>query len=236
MKLLKLFLRSSLPFDVRCLGLYYWIGFERRGFRFDHMYEGLTRHKPREAERDADGRWKIVWELPGAVAERRTVWLDEPRGFTVVRSETRYEDRSAQKTGGPLVWQEPTQASDVTWEVNNGVWVPKTFKIQTRRRGALLSCDLSFEWESVNQPVPDNLFTVDGLNIKDRRLVIDYRTGQRIIARVLNDSPGHRTYFHTKEPSPRLLWIILANAAVALALLLGFGYYFRRRSAKKSSS
>jgi hypothetical protein len=220
------------PFDVRALGLYYWAAFHEN-VPFEQIHDILSKHKPREIERDPEGRWRIVWEFTRPARSQDTVWIDEVRGFTVVRSETRFPLSNVD----PVVWGEPTFTNVVTWALEDEIWVPKTFKIENRVERAVRSYDLAFEWESVNKPVPDRWFSVDGLDISERTEVYDMTTGQRILREILNDSPKFATFYPGPAKQPRLLWIVMFNAALtAIAITVFCVWRVRRQSRKPPAS
>jgi hypothetical protein len=212
---------DSKPFDVRALGLYYWGGFEG-ALSFEEEYNAAAKNKPREIERDPEGRWKIVWESIQPARSLSTIWVDEARGFTIVRMEARFP----RKNVNPVAWDEPMFTNEVTWVSQGDVWVPRTFKITDRDENRLRSYDLALEWESVNQPVPEKYFTIEGLDDQTRRAVWDMKTGTPILVNVLND-PNYPGFFRSKWKMPRLLWVVLGN--VGLLAVLAVALYLRWR-------
>jgi hypothetical protein len=158
---------QGLPFDVRALGLYLWYDFLHYK-RFEQIHDTISKSTPLRIERDADSRCKITWDFGGSMLV--TAWIDEKKGFTVLRSETRL-------TKGRSASVQPDFKTEVTWELREDVFVPKTLKHQNQRGQILLSYDLVFEWESVNQPLDDRHFKLDGLGIKERTPVKNTITG-----------------------------------------------------------
>jgi hypothetical protein len=222
------------PFDVRTLGLLYWTDFDKY-VRFDDFFLSLSHQKPREVNRQSDGRWKIVWEMFGT---QRTLWVDESSGFAPIRSETRF----LSKKGNSKAWAEPRYISEVTWVKHSDVWVPKTFRLENHPSPeSPLSYDLSFEWESVNSKIPDAYFKKEGLEIQDRTVVMDLTTGRPVITDVLNDNHDYASY-HSSVSSQnsvlsrrsKIYRLVLANVAGVSILILVYVMYVRRRAAKRA--
>jgi hypothetical protein len=157
--------------------------FERYG-PFEAVWQPWSEHKPREIARNSQGAWKIVWERTSPVPVEDTMWVDEAKGFTI----TRREMRDGQGVPASAAPRDPAEVCEVNWKFEDGVWVPATLKLQTGSAPRLRIYDLSFEWKSINRPIPDRPFTMDGLDITDRKTVIDRTSGQPVVRGVLNDS------------------------------------------------
>jgi hypothetical protein len=216
---------QGVPFDVRALGLYDWLGFVR-GYSFDTVYSHLLAWEPESIERDPSGLWSIRWEFNGRGQGEQRIWIDESKGFTVTRNEIRYGKVSSRS-------RTPDMVSQVTWEMVGDTWIPKTLSIHRNRHPRLLAYDLDFNWNLVNEPVRDDVFTRNGMAIAERTRVVDMTSGHEVLEEVLNDTPDHSTYFRT-EPvrRPAFYWILGLNVIVLTIILLV--YLTRTRKATKS--
>jgi hypothetical protein len=220
----------GLPFDVRALGLCYWRGFETYD-KFEDLVDRATKMTPREVRREPDGKWRITLERRKPVLMQDVLWIDESRGFTIARSETRVGN----SVDNSILWDD-AYVSEVSWTDRKGIWVPKTLKLQETGDIVARSYALSFEWESVNDPVSDELFTKEGLAGKDRNMIIDMTTGKRVVTSVLNDKPQYRTFYdpklHVMPENTSSRWILtIGSVVVSVALTVAVILIARRRRA-----
>ena len=187
------------PFDVRAVGVYYWPNF-RSGTPLEQILEGFMTTTPVETTETSDGIYCLVWEFNDR--QRRTLWVDGNRGFTPAKM-------VIQDKGTPIGedWDaNPVLANEVSWKEVDGVWVPDTFKIQKRTvrversaQGELrtagensMSYMLAFEWKSVNQPLPEELFSYREHELEDGSYVVDYRSGEPVVVELIGAEPTHR--------------------------------------------
>ena len=162
-------------FDVRIVGLAVLQSYQTlKSFpELYKIYDELGGIAVVEVENETKGIYRMSFEK-GDI--KKVVWIDEKRGFSPIRLEM----------GPPN--QEPNVTSEGTWIEMEGVWVPKTFRIQQKYPGRLTSYALSFEWEAINKPIPDKWFTVEGLEADQARLLWDYRIkGKPIVVGRLNE-------------------------------------------------
>lgn len=158
-------------FDVRCLGLL-TVGDLSSYQSFGDSWKMLKDLEPAGIGQEPDGKWKIVWDsMIAGTRVQRILWIDGSRGFTVSRSETRHPIGEA----GSTLPDVANYQSEVAWELREGVWVPIKFKIFRGAGHATTSFDLSFQWESINRPVPELLFTKDDFATEPRTFLIDNR-------------------------------------------------------------
>jgi len=149
--------------DVRSLGFAVHVSLSER---FEDCLQSQLDTPLDEAVLGEDGVYQLKW-IWGNVAEF-TLAIDGKNGFTPIRM------RQCDAPDRP-----PRTSSETTWVQIGDVWVPKTFRIEVRDvKGNSIrsSCMLSFEWESVNEPVPDRCFTWEGLDLPRGTIVFDYRT------------------------------------------------------------
>jgi hypothetical protein len=159
------------PFDVRSLGLTLGDDF-KASIPFSTCYEIWDKSGGVEAFPEPNGIFRIRLEHTGrrSTDVPQTLWVDESQGFSPVR------------LSYSLPPTEPGQAEQfmsdcrMRWKEESGVWIPASFRIERRARGRLIEFyTLSFEWISVNKPIPPDLFTAEGLGVPGGTPVIDYR-------------------------------------------------------------
>ncbi len=187
------------PFDIRSVGVYYWPDF-RKGTPLEEILEGFMSTTPVEATETPDGIYCLVWEFNDR--QRRTLWIDGKRGFAPTKM-------IVQDKGTPIGedWGiNPVLANEASWKELDGVWVPDTFRIQKRtvrvERSAQgesraagensMSYMLAFEWKSVNQPLPEELFSYREHELEDGSYVVDYRSGEPVVVELIGAEPTHR--------------------------------------------
>lgn len=149
------------PFDIRAVGLLYWPSFRHNG-QYDEVLDVFMSQTPAEATEQRAGQYLLTWVID--YRQKRTLWVDTDRGFTPTKM-------TIQTTSTPMSpnWDANlSTVNEVSWQEVDGVWVPATFMIGLRYRSGgecSTSYHLIFDWKSVNQPLPENLF-----DYKERQL------------------------------------------------------------------
>ncbi len=94
--------------------------------------------------------------------------------------------------------------------------------------------ELAFEWESVNKPIPDELFQKEGLGLPGETFVIDHRLGRGIVIGRLDGKP---TAFSNEPPlsaNRSRTWI--GSAIIGLLLTIGLaGWIILKPNSGRSS-
>ncbi len=216
-------------FDVRTLGLLIWGNLVDRGTSWKDTCE-LYPELPLEAVQERKGLYRFRWVENASIPLRKTLWVDEAQGFSPVRLHT--QEGQTSKDG--IKWSEPDITSEVESVCIGGVWVPHTFRIETRESAPWFrSYQWTFAWESVNEPVAESLFTVEGMDLPKGTPVIDYRLGEPILKGRIGEEPSSTA---GQTPLPGFLrryglWlVVLGGVAVACILV-----YWRVRSPKPTS-
>ncbi|HEX7375758.1 MAG TPA: hypothetical protein VF278_01535 [Pirellulales bacterium] len=201
---------QALPFDVRQLGLITTIH-SSQPHSFDELWRSWSERPIQQVAREADGIVRLTWGDRGDDAEWRVRrWIDTAHGYTIIRSE--HEERAIQAAGA-AEWPAPHLIAEVSWVQVSAVWVPTAFVLHRQSR----TDELSFDWESVNEDIPNGLFTAKGLGVDPWTLVTDVRLGKPIIVGHVEEPP-------LPPPSPskgRAAWfypVIVVNVVV-LALI-----------------
>lgn len=141
------------PFDVRNLGFFTC---RSRYFRF--TYDDFRVFMLNEAKVIETNEDNVLTEVQFAHAELKEsnadnypvfrVWLDKERSYTTTRIDV-----------GDY------QTSEISWEEMNGVYVPVSFRqrYDSKSSGMKINADWALTWESVNEPIPQELFTYESL-------------------------------------------------------------------------
>jgi hypothetical protein len=159
------------PVDVRSFGLSLWDDF-RAGTPFTACYEAWDKDSLIGVFPEANGIYRLRLERSGrrSAYVPHTIWIDEHLGFSPVRLS--YIIPPAE----PGLPDQLLSECQVRWKNEAGVWVPASLHFERRVRGHLNDfCALTFEWISVNRPIPSELFTADGLDVPVGTRVVDYR-------------------------------------------------------------
>lgn len=200
------------PFDVRALGLAYWMDFVK-GYQFEELVESYKAETPVEIVRIPEAVFRATWIRGGT---RTVVWIDSEQGVSPIRLEVS-ERLPAATEDGSGNWSQPKLVSDVTWQAINGVWVPRTFSIEELHLAPrVMKYELTFDWESVNQDIPDEVFSEEGLELPERTVTVDDRLGEPVVTGLLAapQAPG-------VEPGHTFQWwlLVILNLAAGGAVV-----------------
>jgi len=164
--------RPATPFDVRSLGLAFSLDVH---VSFPKQTRALSEDEVVEVAEEAQGICRVLWETdqPGTFV---TAWFDQQQGHSPIRVEVRVGDL-ADLPAAPL------QRAKTTWTNISDVWVPRTFLSQYFDiDGELRSkVEVAFQWESVNEPVPEKLFTAAGMGLPPETRLVSYETGKPVV-------------------------------------------------------
>lgn len=212
-------------FDVRSVGLLGVFSFGNR-VSVDEICDIRSRLKVRDVTQHS-GVQRILYE---AVESKVLIALsiDESEGFTPIRTEIR--DLAEVGSNPTFEQAEVVEDDSVTWKLIDGVQVPESMQLVagTDRR------ELAFEWESVNKPIPDELFQKEGLGLPGETFVIDHRLGRGIVIGRLDGKP---TAFSNEPPlsaNRSRTWI--GSAIIGLLLTIGLaGWIILKPNSGRSS-
>jgi hypothetical protein len=149
------------PFDIRIISQIrsqprWW-----KPFPFDQYEKTMpSRFSEYECEGNGIHRFSVDSIAPPGemrMSSRRSFWVDEECGYAVIKA--RQEYIPLETTDEP--WKIRNQ-SQTTWDEIDGVWVPVSHafdeKVNVNPGKPCLSVKMSFDWESVNEPVPEGYF------------------------------------------------------------------------------
>lgn len=224
------------PIDVRSLGLGLWVSVHSSA-SLDAVLEVIQKRKLVSVDKQADGIWRVVQQIrhPDGNISRFSFWFDETRGFSPVRMEVRFAGELAK------VFPDPTEEVSVTWTQINNVWLPETVDLLQRspslKHQRVSSYRLRFDWKTVNEPLPSDLFTVSGLSelVPDGTEVYDHRLGKPVLVRVIEHKKQPQWAMppedSTKTEDNRYFLVVLLN--LILIALVGAAWFFTRVRAQR---
>ncbi len=211
---------SVKEWDMTALGLMDWPTFER-GLKRDEILDAAgSQLQCHSVDVDASGISRLKVRSDWTEYE---MWIDEKQGMTPIRI-SRKDLRDSLKE---------TSRSDVSWKLQNGVWVPESFRIEDfLELGSTQSYVMTIEWKSVNEPLDSKLFSPEGIT-DDKAFMTDMRLGPGVLERV---KPKPLPVIVPKpvklKPPSRLGWIVLGHL-VACGLFAW--WYYRRKSRRQSA-
>jgi len=163
--------QPATPFDVRCLGLVFDLD---TNVNYLEQCRSISEAKVVEITQEAKGICRILWEMdqPGTFV---SAWFDQQQGYSPIRVEVRVGNLADLPST-------PLQRAETTWTNISGVWVPGAFLSEFfTLNGELESkTELGFEWESVNERVPEKLFTAAGMGLPSETRLVSYELGRRV--------------------------------------------------------
>ena len=213
-------------FDTRLIGVY---GFPRIGYptvesEFQHTVERFVspeRLSMLTAFEILDGGiCRLEWLL-GKGRVRHVDWVNETNGPLLIRCET-YINKGAKADQWPKT---PTETTEITWKEINSIWVPETVRFQTAQE-PVRDLSLKFDWTQVNEPVSEDLFKPQQLNLSGETRITDVRLGTPIQEGTIGN-PNYRPPQPPQAP-PTPAWQI---AGMILIVIVGVvaAYQMSRR-------
>ena len=106
-------------------------------------------------------------------------WIDTTRDYVPLR----YEVRIVNLLGGSTV----RQRTETSWEKVNDTWIPtrSVCRMGIHRDTAEIFEDMRFDWKSVNEKIPETLFSEESLKLPKNTYIVDTRSGKPILEKVL---------------------------------------------------
>ena len=216
------------PIDIRTVGIASWISYERR-----------------ESPEEMKHTQRKVWAVPPVLVEdeeehvllRYDYGIGEPLGGRF--------DLKLQKAAGYLPMSVKHYRRDqddqtlkwsgesiVDWRREADCWVPVRWELSS---DFPVKYELLFQWESVNQGVPDRMFELEGLELPADTLVLNKLQGDVVYEGRLNENREAKTLQDVRPEGDRPVdgnlkfkWVVLwINLLLLGALLLA--WVIRRR-------
>jgi hypothetical protein len=100
---------------------------------------------------------------------RINIVLDASKGYVPIEYQMQYGSRENDRD----VWQDPWITEQLQWKSVNDHWVPVSIAIQTLNDDPIVREQLTIDWQSVNEPIPDRYFTEEDLDIAEGTVTFD---------------------------------------------------------------
>ena len=215
---------ESKPFDLRLIGLA-TEGEVRSRMSNDELWAFLDANKPVRALRESGTVSRIVFEYPmagGKLTGRRTLWVSSAKGFLPERMECQYLLKKSDQ------WV-VAATSAVDWQEVSGVWVPA--KAVLADLSASSRTELSFTWESVNQPIDSSAFEVAGIGAPHGTSVWDVTLAEPILDSVVGQLEDAKP-LAASYPWSRIVFLVANGVALAILFAALAWHRWRTREVK----
>jgi hypothetical protein len=221
------------PFDIRIVGICNVMGY-LKNTQMPKIVDGYTKSASNGKVSRVDGTTvRLEWKDEFL---RTIIDFDEKMGYLP----TRYEERWLRHPPGES--NDPIETSTVRWTRVNGIWVPvHLLQVSGTKPGPVDSYDLTFEWESVNKPVPAELFMTRGMGLPDGTLIAadagEPKGGPMAsLGKVGDLEPDPRLVdLEADAATPTPWWVWTLVGLLAASLIGGGGYLvYRRRTNPRS--
>ena len=171
---------AAQPFDPRIFGIAGIVSVQKN-VTVESIIDNLSQNLVSAVVHESDDVFLVSYHMDnGNVILRR--WFDSSKGFAPIRSEVILKEE--EKPARMLERTSVTYQKVGEYLVYKSVFV--AYEPDTEREESI---SYDFEWESVNEPVSEALFTEDGLKVTGLVDVVDLRLGRPVVVRTLNQRP-----------------------------------------------
>jgi hypothetical protein len=206
-------------FDPRLVGLVNFVEVDRRE-RFNSVMSHI-KSAASKATVTADNQLaRLVWRADGEkLVKRSTLVLDINRGASPVEFEVAYRTRASIDANDEKPWR-VAYTNKTSWKQLMDVWVPETWIAQINPHADRGSCrQYTFEWESVNENIDRNVFTLDGLNLPKGTIVQNAVLGSTFTEKVVGNIPfAQPEVVGTTRTSWRIALVVI-NALLIVVII-----------------
>jgi hypothetical protein len=211
------------PFDARLIGLAMPQELERLSHaQFMNFFDS----QQEVAEVDRIGEtYRVTWVSGRTGGLRRTIWFDEGIAFAPIR----FEFRAKEGSGVSNIMH----SMEAKWTRTAGTVVPIEFVSSDPRADEVM--ELTFTWDGVNTPIPENYFTIDGLALEDGAYVADSRLKPAVLVEIVGQQERTPPQVPTRTAEPttaqagQSIWIIAGACAVVGVVVM---VWFVRRQTR----
>ena len=216
---------GSQAFDLRLLGAATYGELSMR-FPYDDFRKFLDAQPVSECFEEPDSARRVSWEysVQGGATVRRTIWIEEDKGFAPIRLQVHMLSRGATDWAQAKLLDENL----MEWARIGDAWVPTrcTFiEAQTESR-----YELTLVWKLANQPVPATFFQPEGFDLPNGTGVFNNRLDPPLLEWTVGvDMP--KVAQRDESPNKRLRWV-LGVSAVVVCVVVGISavrYRWARR-------
>jgi hypothetical protein len=222
-------------FDIRAIGMGTLADLEA-GSTFEELLAQRTTAGVSMVKEDGRDvfvlEWKFVFEQAPPTVLR--LWIDEAHGYSPIKCEVVVPTQSDSPAAGNPITERLHFRGECSWTVMHGVWVPTAFSAEVDPGGDKSEgYDLAFDWEGINQPLPDTLFTIASLEAPPHERVVDRKLGRGIDIGSVEDVVGPaRTApsLPVANGSGRTIWVALVGVGIAIVCVIVALRWLHRRS------
>ncbi len=204
------------PFDVRALGMSFRYELDR-GTQFEEVWENYKSLPVTDVEEQVDGMWKIAWIGGDEIKTKVEMTLDTQHGYWPLELSVQ---SSVPASEGPR-WMPANFTSELSIREVSGCWVPSVYSWRTPE----YSQNLDFEWESLNRPLEEELFTADGFELSSANRIVDKTLGAPIVVRNLAAEKRTKEFESEHPPGMRSrLWLVTLSLLLLLLVIAAVSY------------
>lgn len=156
-------------------------------------------------------------------AREFTWWCDAQQGYQVVR--TREAELPDPKYPDRVIV--PLSVSSTTWVQRGDLWVPASHHVRSRRGTVEREMDLTFEWQSVNEPADQRVFDWRDWDLPDESAVRELRVEGNNIFTIHRFGVPHEIPIpsqHATSAFSARRFLLMLNAAILAGIVGYFAY------------
>jgi hypothetical protein len=197
------------PFDIRSVGLFtpvgsYWTN------EYKKISEGILNRLSNVVEINENKDGVVVFVVQAnpkpnsPPPAKSTYFIDTKRGYTIIK----YEN---------LMLSRITNSHETSWKKIKNQWVPVSFVLSSNQG---ISAEWTFDWKSVNEPIPEEYFNINSLSDTTTDLFSTELNGEIIrigkiekgIESVTDQSKAKYSYFNYILITAGLIMILIGLA------------------------
>jgi hypothetical protein len=214
---------DGMPIDMRAVGLCRYTHLARGG-KVETLLDSIDRMELLGVSLEDDIGVMVLGPNVDGGMTHIVYWIDTAHGYVPIQYEV--------QVWSPLHGWSVSERYETSWGRVNDTMVPLRGAWSLDSVDGDLECmeEMRFTWKTVNEGVPDELFTRESLELPDGTRVIDTRLGEPIVEEVIG-----RDRRLPEVPAPRRIsWmtriLIIGSvlALLALALVMGLRRLKRR--------
>jgi len=219
------------PFEIFLIGSQSWDGMDSAYYQYPDWKACIEkwRSSPVTEAVVEEGLIRLTWIHTGdeksRVDDRQDLWFSPNQGFCPVKYSLKLRSLKNKRDWSDV---KPREWSETNWAKKGDVWAP-TYCRQDVFGSSPKSRELQFEWLSVNQPISDERFTLEGLEYPQQREHVDHRLGKPVsvqpIERAVELPPQTRGQIS-------LRYVLISINVIVLVAIVGWLVFHNRTRAK----
>lgn len=219
------------PFEIFLIGGQSWDGMDSAYYQYPDWKACIEKWRSSPVAEAAveDGLIRLTWIHEGdeksRVDDRQDLWFSPNQGFCPVKYSLKLRSLKNKRDWSDV---KPRESSETNWANKGDVWVP-TYCRQEVFGSTPKSRELQFEWLSVNQPIDDERFTLEGLEYPQQREHVDHRLGKPVsvqpIERAVELPPPARRQISLRN-------VLISVNVIVLVAIVGWLIFYNRTRTK----